>query len=172
MPFEPRPDGSLKLAMHQPLYQVIVVILVAFGIGGFFLYGLVYSEETGLVVKGYDTGYDLPIWLWRAGFLAGSVVGFGVGLFILLGLVRGNQPHVRLEPQRLVVAGFAMRGDTAMRWDEVESVKRFRIMHDDAITLKAKSGKKLQLSGHVFPHKGDFQALMAEIDSRIAAART
>lgn len=171
MPFEQRPDGSVKLAMHQPLHQVIVVILVAFAISGFFLYGLVYSGDTGVTVKGYDTCYDMPLWVWQGFFLLGGLFAFGIGLFILLGLVRGNQPHVRLERNRIVVAGFAMRGDTAMRWDEIEGMKRFRIMHDDAITLKSRTGKKLQLSGHVFPHKGDFAALCAQIESRIAAAR-
>ncbi|AKM10474.1 hypothetical protein [Croceicoccus naphthovorans] len=171
MPFEHRPDGSLRLNMEQPLYQVIVVILVCFGIGFMFLYGAATNVATEVVVKGYDTGWNIPVIAWRIGFVAGAVVALGAGFFILLGLVRGGTPHVRLEKSRLVVAGRGMVSDRALRWDEIVGIKRFRIMHGDAITVKAKSGKTIQLSEHVFPHGNDFTVLCGQIESRVRQAQ-
>lgn len=170
MPFEHRPDGSLKLAMHQPLYQVVIVLLVAFGIGGMFVFGLATNQAAQIVVRGHDTGFNLPVMAWRILFLAGAVVALGAGFFILFGLLRGGNPHVRLESRRIVVAGRSMAGDRAMRWDEVEKISQFRIAHGDAITLKSKSGQKLQLSDHVFAKKGDFRVLTAEIRRRVSVA--
>ncbi|WP_156500386.1 hypothetical protein [Croceicoccus bisphenolivorans] len=172
MAHEVRPDGSLRFRMgEQPLYQVIVVILVAFGIGVMFLYALTTEQGTEIVIRKFATGYHLPVWGWRILFAIGAAIGIGAGSFILLGLLRGNHPFVRVEDRRIVVGGFAMIADKAMRWDEVAEIKRFRIMGDDAMTLKSKSGKKLQVSAHTFKDKRDFAILANQCAVRVRRAR-
>ncbi len=89
--------------MHQPVYQVALVMAAFFGFGFFFLYSAAWSEASQVVIKGFETGYALPVWVWRLSFVGLGLVMTGAGVFILLGLLRGNKPFVRIEKRRIVV---------------------------------------------------------------------
>jgi len=169
MPLQKRPDGSLRLDMHVPLWQTAVVLLACFGMGGYFFHAGTQPHSGASDFHGME--YSLPPDVWRIAFFVTAAVLLGAGLFILLGLLRGGKPHVKIESRRIVVAGMAMAGDKAMRWDEVESVKRSRIMHGASIALKSRTGKKLQLSEHTFRNASDFRALCAQIESHAAQAQ-
>lgn len=172
MPFEPRPDGALILRQHVPLHQSLTVMALFFGFGLMFLYGLIFEDTTAVRYRGHYLGISLHPLVWDVLFLLGTVAMIFPGVYILIGLMRGTKPYVRLDHVKVTVANRPMASDISMRWDEVAEIRQFRIAHGEAITLIGKTGRKLQLSEHVFPGKGDFMRLCGVIRFRVELAES
>lgn len=170
MAFERRPDGALVLRMHVPLAVSVFIMLLCFAFAMMFLYGLFFEDTTAVKYRGIETGLDLPPLFWDVLFGLGALGMMVPGFIILIGLVHGGKPHVRLDKSQLSVRGRPIARDLVMRWDEVASVERFRIAHGKAICVRSKDRRKIELSDHVFPGQHDFEALCREIEWRARLA--
>ncbi len=170
MAFERRPDGSLVLRMHVPLAASLFVMVLFFGFGFMFAYGLVSESTTQISFRGTDLGFSLDPLVWDILFVLGALGMIGPGLFILIGLMRGSKPFVHIGSKRLELRDRPMARDAVMRWDEIADIRRFRIQHIPAIMVRSKSVQKIQLSGHTFRGKDDFETLCREIEYRASLA--
>ena len=168
MTIEHRPDGSLRFNAHVPLWTSILVMVLFFVFGGIFAYGLLFEDAGAVEYRGVALGFSLEPWIWKSLFFLGTLAMLAPGVFILLGLLRGGKPHVRLDSNTITVAGRPMANDLTLRWDDIASVRRYRIQHFPAIGLKARTGKSIQLSAHIFPVEGEFEILCREIEARAA----
>ena len=166
MTIERRPDGALVFHMHVPLWTSLLIMVLFFGFGMVFAYGLFFEDTTTVRYRGMDLGFSLEPWVWKVLFLVGTLAMLTPGVFILMGLLRGGKPHVRLDERKVTVGGRAMAADVSLRWDDIAAITRFRIQHAPAIKLKAKDGKNVQLSAHTFLEEGEFDRLCNEIEFR------
>lgn len=166
MALEERPDGSLILRMHVPLAASVFVMLLFFGFGFMFAYGLLFEDASDVKYRGLDLGFSLDPMIWDALFLLGMLAMLGPGMFILLGLLRGSKPYVHIGAKRLEVRDRPMAKDFGIRWDEITRLDRFRIQTLPAIAVRGKGGKKVQLSAHTFKDERDFELLCREIEAR------
>ncbi|MGE5952375.1 MAG: hypothetical protein ACM308_01965 [Qipengyuania vulgaris] len=168
MSIERRPDGSLRFNAHVPLWTSLLVMVLFFAFAIVFAYGLAFEDAGEVKYRGVALGITLEPWMWKSLFAIGTLGMLGPGVFILLGLMRGGKPYVRLDTNTLTLAGRPMATDVTLRWDDIASVRRFRIQHHPAIGLKTRTGKKIQLTSHIFPEKGEFETLCREIEKRAA----
>ncbi len=168
MTIERRPDGALVFRMHVPLWTSLIVMALCFAFALMFAYGLLFEDTTAVRYRGADLGFALEPWVWKILFLVGTLGMLAPGTIILLGLVRGGRPHVRLDNRKLTIGDRPIASDVSLRWDDVAAITRYRIQHAPAIKVKAKVGKSIQLSAHTFPVKGEFERLCREIEARAA----
>jgi len=166
MAFERRPDGALVLRMHVPLAVSLFIMLLFFAFALVFLYGLFFEDTTAVKYRGIELGFDLPPLFWDVLFGLGALGMMVPGIIILIGLVHGGKPHVRLDNKQLSVRGRPIARDLSLRWDQVSKIERYRIAHGNAIRVRGKDRSTIELSDHVFPGQHDFQALCREIECR------
>lgn len=171
MTIERRSDGTVLLRMHVPLWQSLVVLVCFLGAGCLFAYGFYFEEAKPVSLGGMDTGLEFAPWVWKALFLALTIAMLSAAVFIATGILRGGNPHVRLDRRGITVAGRPMASDVTMRWDEVSRLDRFKIQRLPAIQLKSIQGRKIELSSHLFTDKGGFDELCRQIEAYAALSR-
>jgi hypothetical protein len=147
----------------------LIVMILFFGFGTMFAYGVLFESTEAVSYRGVDLGFSLEPSIWKALFLIGSIGMFAPGVFILLGLMRGGKLHVRIDANNITLAGRPMARDVTIRWDDIVSVKRYRIQGFPAIALKSRTGNSINLSEHIFPLKGEFETLCREIEARASS---
>jgi hypothetical protein len=141
-----------------------------FAFAGVFSYNALFDVSGAVRYRGMGLDVSVDPWVWQALFLLGAIGMLAPGIFILLGLLRGGKPSVRLDDTTIGLSGRPMANDVTLRWDSITSVQRFRVQGFPAIRLKTQTGKVIQLTAHIFPEKGDFEALCQEIEFRAARA--
>ena len=170
MSVDRRPDGALRFNAHVPLWTSLVVMALFFAFAGVFSYGALFDVAGPVRYRGMGLDVSVDPLVWQALFLLGAIGMLAPGIFILLGLLRGGKPSVRLDDTTIGLSGRPMANDVTLRWDNITSVQRFRVQGFPAIRLKTQTGKVIQLTAHIFPEKGDFEALCQEIELRAARA--
>lgn len=166
MSVERYPDGSLRFNAHVPLWTSLVVMALFFAFAGVFSYSALFDVAGSVRYRGMGLDVSVDPWVWQLLFLLGAIGMLAPGVFILLGLLRGGTPNVMLDDTTIRLSGRPMASDVTLRWDNIVSVQRSRIQGFPAIRLKTQTGKDIQLTAHIFPEKGDFEALCREIEFR------
>ena len=170
MSIEQRPDGTLRFNAHVPLWARLFTMALFFVFAICFAYELFFGAGGGgeAEFRGMALGFAIEPWARNALFLAGTIGMTIPGMFILLGILRGGHPHVRLDTKTITFTGIPMAGDRSLRWDELASVRRYRIQGFPAIEARSRTGRKIQLSAHIFREKDEFEVLCREIEIRAA----
>ena len=166
---ERRPDGTLIFRLGQPLYQILIVLAVAFGIASMFLYGGLFNDKP--LESGGEVWADVAV--VNAVLFAFSLFAFLISAALLQPLLLrlAGRQWVRLEARRVVLEGLHRKGTLTFQYREIDKVELASMGQNRLVLVVDKEGKRMTVPVLLFRAKGDPQRLVAQLHSRMAEAK-